>query len=142
MAALGRVIIAHTLAHTRAAFGAAQAVQTPLVLQTATGALRFAGGQYLLSLFQKVQNEFPDVKALLILECDDAGAETVSAMRIGHTHIRSSAPDALRVKLVDIAQQLGVVVADDVPEVLDLRFTYYVDDACKKWLGHVSVTLE
>ena len=142
MAVFERVIIAHTLAHMRAAFGAAQAVQVPLVLQTATGALRFAGAQYLLAMFQKAQSEFPTVTAVLILNCDDAGAETVSAMRIGHTHIRTSAPAGLRVKLVDIAKQLRVTVVEGTPEVLDLRFTYYLDDACKKWLAHSIVALE
>lgn len=135
MGMFGRVIIAHNLAHMRAAFIAAHEAHTDLVLQTATGALRYAGGQYLLTLFQKVQAEFSDVKAVLILECDDAGAETVSAMRIGHTHIRSSAVDALRKKLVNIAQQLGVVVVEGEYESLNLRYSYRVEEDCKKWLS-------
>lgn len=135
MAALGRVIIAHTLPHMRAAFAAAQETGRPLTLQTATGALRFAGAQYLLSLFTKAQAEYPEVAAILILNCDDAGAETVSAMRIGHTHIRSSAPAPLRGRLVDIAGQLGVAVVQGEPEAaLDLRYTYRVEEACRGWL--------
>ena len=54
----------------------------------------------------------------------------------------SSAPEGLRVKLLDIAQQLGVTVVEGTPEALDLRFTYYLDDACKKWLAHTIVALE
>lgn len=130
-----RVIIAHTLAHMREAFAAAQELQKPLVLQTATGALLFAGAQYLLTMFQKAQAEHPGVRAILILDCGDAGAETVSAMRIGHTHIRSEATEPLRSKLVDIAQQLGIVVVEGSTSALDLRYTYRVGEACRTWLS-------
>ncbi len=142
MAAAGRVIIAHTLVHMREAFAAAHTLHTLLVLQTATGALRFAGAQYLLTMFQKAQAEFPAVRAVLILNCDDAGAETVSAMRIGHTHIRSSAPEILKAKLADIAQQLGVVMVEGVFEALDLRYTYKPAEACEKWLKEKAAVLE
>ena len=134
MVSFGRVIIAHTLAHIREAFAAAQELGTPLILQTATGALRYAGAQYLLTMFHKAQSEYPQVRATLILNCDDAGAETVSAMRIGHTHIRSSASEGLREKLVDIAKQLGVIVVEGEFAALDLRYSYRLNEACKKWL--------
>jgi fructose/tagatose bisphosphate aldolase len=130
-----RVIITHTLAHMREAHEAARSLNTPLVLQTATGALRFAGAQYLLSMFAKARAEFPDVASILILNCDDAGAETISAMRIGHTHIRSSAAEQTRAKLVDIARQLGVTVVEGDYEALDLRYSYRVREACVQWLG-------
>ncbi|MBY0407713.1 MAG: hypothetical protein K2Q01_08470, partial [Rickettsiales bacterium] len=61
-------------------------------------------------------------------------AETVSAMRTGHTHIRSTAEEPLRAKLMDIAGQLGVSVVEGTPAALDLRFTYYVANACREWL--------
>lgn len=134
MAAYGRVIIAHTFAHMRDAFAAAQDVQAALVLQTATGALRFAGAQYLLTMYEKAHALYPQVEAKLVLNCDDAGAETVSAMRVGHKYLRSDAPEGLKAKLVDIAGQLGVVMVEGEYAALDLRYTYDVSDACKKWL--------
>lgn len=129
-----RIVIVHSFMHARDALAAAQALHRPIALQSATGAIRFAGGQYLLTMFQKAHALFPDVKAIFILDCDDAGAETISAMRIGHTHIRSSAAPPTRAKLVDIAKQLGVVVVDGPWEALDLRYSYDVPDACRKWL--------
>ena len=135
MADYGRVIIAHTLIHMREAFAAADALQKPLVLQTATGALRFAGAQYLLTMYDKAHALYPNVSSVLVLNCGDAGAETVSAMRIGHKHIRCSAPDMLKAKLADIAQQLGVEMVEAAYVSLDLRYTFKVADECKKWLA-------
>ena len=129
------VIIAHNLVHMREAHAAAQALGVPLVLQTATGALRFAGAEYLLTTYRKARTMYPGVDSLLILQCDDAAAETIHAMRSGHTHIRTSAPEPTRSKLVNIAGQLGIVVADGEFSALDLVYEYDTRGACMKWLS-------
>ncbi len=134
MTDFGRVIIAHTLAHMREAFKVAHELEVPLVLQTATGALRFAGAQYLLTMYEKAHMNYPDVVATLILNCDDAAAETISAMRIGHAYVRSTAAGPTREKLKDIALQLGVVWVEGEFQALDLRYTYQVYVNCKLWL--------
>lgn len=135
MADAPRVIIAHNLVHMREAHAIAQELGVKLWLQTATGALRFAGAEYLLTTYRKAQALYPGVDSTLILQCDDAGAETIHAMRSGHTHIRTRAPEPTRGKLVNIAQQLGIVVMEGDSPALDLLFEYDTRGACRKWLG-------
>jgi len=101
------VTIIHTIDDVRTAL---QNAKTPVTLQTAPDAIFYAGSLYLLMMFQNAKAEFPDVQATFILDCGDAGAEAVSAMQMGHTHIRSTAPEPLLVKLKDIARQLGVCI--------------------------------
>ena len=103
-------IIVHTIDDVRAAL---QNATTPVTLQTAPDAIFYAGSLYLLLMFQSAKAEFPDTEAILILDCSDAGAEAISAMQMGHTHIRSSAAEPLRTKLRDIARQLNVIMVDD-----------------------------
>ncbi len=83
------------------------------VLQSAPDAIFYAGPLYLLSMFAGAKREFAHVDAIFILDCADAGAQAVSAMQMGHTHIKSSAPAPLRAKLQDIAAQLDVVFMQD-----------------------------
>jgi len=102
-----KIVIVHTIDDVRAALRSAQG---PITLQSAPDAIFYAGSLYLLTMFQQAKAEFPDVGAIFILDCGDAGAETISAMQIGHTHIRTSAPQPLRAKLSDIAKQLDVTI--------------------------------
>jgi len=129
-----RVIIVHTLAQAMGACETAAALQTPLTLQSAPDAIFYAGSLYLLQLFAQAQAAFPGVKITCILDCSDAGAEAISAMQIGHKHLRSSAAPEIKVKLADIAEQMGVMLHDNPYEALDLLTAPDTKDACKKWL--------
>lgn len=91
----------------------AKAQHVPVTLQSAPDALLYAGALYLLQMYVQEKEAFPEVEARFILDCGKAGAEAVTAMRIGHTHIRTHAPEPLRDKLLDIAAQLGVTVMDE-----------------------------
>lgn len=101
-------IIVHTLDDIRVALKAAG--EKTIILQSAPHAIFYAGELYLHTMFKQASAEFPNAKAIFILDCADAGAQAISAMRIGHTHIRSHAPEPLRAKLQDIANQLGVAL--------------------------------
>lgn len=127
-------IIIHSIDDARAAFKAASDLGVALTLQSAPHAIFYAGGLYLLTLFQQAQSEFPDVAAIFILDCGDAGAETVSAMHMGHKHIRSSALAPLFTKLHDIAQQLGVQVITTPFETIDIRHDHNPIQKSKEWL--------
>lgn len=133
--ALNRVIIVHNILHMRHAFAAAVKTNRPLILQSACGAIRFAGAEYLKECFAQAQLEHPAVDAHFIIDCDDAGAFTIQAMRMGHAYIRSNAPSPLKEKLFNIAQKLDVVVADGAYESLDLIYEYDAYGACMKWLN-------
>jgi hypothetical protein len=135
---LGRVIICHTLAHMRAAFTAAKEANVPLVIQTATGGLRFAGAEYLKETFRKAAEEFPGVEAVLVLQCDDYAADTVQVMRGGQVHIRSHAPEPTYAKLRSIAGQVGAVRVEGDVQALDLKFEYDPLRACRAWLLKVA----
>jgi len=131
---LARVVIVHTPDHVRAALEAASEPHTPITLQSAPHATAYAGSLYLKHMFTQVKMDFPQVDAIFILDCGDNGAESVAAMEMGHTHIRSSAPGALRTKLEDIAKQHHVTVAPPSFESLDLHMLRDAKAACKKWL--------
>ena len=98
-------IIVHTIDDVRAALQA----DPSACLQSAPDAIFYAGGLYLLTMFRQAKAEFPGSDAIFILDCADASAEALAAMRMGHSHIRSAATEPLRAKLSDIAQQSGVV---------------------------------
>lgn len=132
---LKRVIICHNLAHMRLAFSAAAELGKPLVIQTAEGALRYAGAEYLLATFEKAKAEAPQVAATLVLDCDTATADALHAMRQGIKHLRMNAPEPARSKLLDIAAQLGTVVLEGEFEGLNLLYEYKADEACKRWLS-------
>lgn len=135
MADASRAIVCHTLAHMRAAFAAAAELKKPLTIQTATGALRFAGAEFLLATFKKARAEFPGVEAVLVLQCDDYAADTLHAMRSGHTHFRSSAPEPTYGKLKNIAQKLGLSLLEGEVQALDLVYEYDAAKACRAWLN-------
>lgn len=138
MAEAARVILVHTLEHACAALEAACDTSLRVTLQSAPAAACYAGSLYLLTLFQKAQARFPAAQARFILDCGEAGAEAVEAMRMGHRAIRSSAPPELAEKLADIARQLGCEIATGEYSALDpLRRENGrepLKDACKKWL--------
>lgn len=102
------IIIVHTLDDVRAALKTSSG--HTVIMQSAPDAIFYAGALYLLTMFQQASAEYPDCKATFILDCADSGAQAISAMQMGHTHIRSSAAAPLFAKLQDIANQLGVVL--------------------------------
>ncbi len=129
-----RVVIAHTPEHMAAALEAAESLKVPLTLQSPPDAIFYAGAAYLLRMFEQAKSQFSNTNVRFILDCADAGAEAISAMQLGHRDIRSTAPQALRAKLADIAAKHGVQVHSNPYEALDLRSTGDTKDACIKWL--------
>jgi hypothetical protein len=135
-----RVVIVHNLEHAREALAVAVKCKKPIVLQSAPDAIFYAGALYLLKLFEQAQKEYPKADAIFILNCGDARAEAISAMQLGHKHIRSNAEPELREKLADIAAQLGVTVHSGPYETLDLGAVKDAKSACRAWLEKNSET--
>jgi len=115
-----RLAIVHTLAQARFALETANSLHRPIILQSPPDAIFYAGSLYFLHLFEQAQKSCPKAEAQFILDCADAGAEAVEAMRIGHRHIRSNAPPTLCAKLKAIAAGLGVTFEEGTYEALDL----------------------
>jgi len=125
-----RVLIVHTLEQATALL----ALNRPVMLQSAPDAIFYAGALYLLSMFREAQKQYPGSDAVFILDCADAGAETIDAIQMGHTHIRSSAPEPLLAKLADIAKQANVIFLDGAYESLDVRHEHDIKAAALTFL--------
>ena len=130
----GRVIIVHTFEHVLAALEAASELNRSVALQSAPDAIFYVGSLYLLNMFEQGGKQFPQVDAVFILDCGDAGAEAVGALQAGHRYIRSSAPEALRAKLADIAQSCGAAMMTGPYTHFDLLRVHDAKAACKEWL--------
>lgn len=135
-----RVIIIHNLEQAVAALNVAVKMKTPVVLQSAPEAIFYAGALYLLKLFEQAQKAQPKADAIFILNCGDARAEAISAMQLGHKHIRSNADPELREKLADIAAQHGVTFHTGPYEALDLLGVRHSEKACREWLENTTRT--
>lgn len=129
-----RVIVIHTLEHAISALEVATECKKPAILQSAPDAIFYAGGLYLLKLFEQAQKACPDANATFILNCGEARAEAISAMQIGHKHIRSNAEPALRKKLADIANKHDITFHTGPHEALDLLNVKDIKSACRAWL--------
>lgn len=134
MADTSRVIIIHTPEQAKTVLEVAAGLKKPLVLQSAPDAVFYAGSLYLLNMFRKAQEAVPAAKATFILDCADTGAEAIEAIQMGHTHIRSRAPEALRSKLADIAKQHKVKLLDDNYQSLDVLRQRDIKRACQTFL--------
>jgi len=135
-----RVVVVHTLEQAAAALAIAAELEKSIVLQSAPDAIFYAGALYLLKLFEQAQKSQPKAKAIFILNCGDARAEAISAMRMGHKHIRSNAAPELREKLASIAESHGITLHTGPYEALDLLNVRNVKKACRDWLANVVET--
>lgn len=131
-----KVVIVHNFEHACDALAAAAECKKPIVLQSAPDAIFYGGPLYLLKLFEQAQKEQPKADAIFILNCGDARAEAISAMQLGHKHIRSNAEPELREKLADIATQHGVTFHTGPFEALDLFNVNDPGKACRDWLAN------
>jgi fructose/tagatose bisphosphate aldolase len=105
---LDNIVIVHTIEQTKSALKEATESGANIVLQSAPDAIFYAGSLYLLNMFRHAQEDYPQAKAIFILDCGDARAETIIAMQNGHKNIKSSALYEIRAKLKAIATEYGV----------------------------------
>ncbi len=129
-----RVVIVHTVEHALTALAAAAEKNAPVILQSGRDAIFYAGSLYLLHMFEAACKAYPGVRATCIVDCADASGEAIAAMQMGHKHMRSSAPEELRAKLADIAQENGIAFYTGEFEALDLLHARDAGKACRDWL--------
>jgi len=129
-----RVVVVHTLEQATAALAVAAELKKPIVLQSAPDAIFYAGALYLFKMFEQAQKSQPKAEATCILNCGDARAEAISAMQMGHKHIRSNAEPELREKLANIAESHGITLHTGPYEALDLSTVRNAKTACRAWL--------
>lgn len=134
MADRRKVIIVHTLVQAQAALEIAVSLKKPVLLQSAPGALGYAGSLYLLNLFTQAMQAFPQAEATCILDCGDMAGYAIGAITDGHKHLRADMPPEGFAKLQSIAGQYGATLYTSQPEALDLQLTADIREACRQWL--------
>jgi hypothetical protein len=131
----GRPIIVHHLGHAVAALGAAKALDVPVTLRSAPGAAAYLGSAVFRDMIAAALGEVPGVEARAVLDCGDAPGHALNALRQGVGAVRLDAPSDVRVRVGDIARQLGAALDDDAAPALDLLGADDPSAASRHWLG-------
>lgn len=97
------VVVVHHLEQARAALRAAAEAGCAIELQSAPGAAGYAGVGYLKALGDQAGRE-------LWIDCDDDAGLVMAALRTGCRRVLFSGRDDVRVRLADMAGQLGAAL--------------------------------
>jgi hypothetical protein len=111
-----RAVVIHGLADARAAL----AFGVPVTLLSAPGAALFGGCAWWFALVGLVRAEFADVAIDDILDCADATALAVGALRIGQRAIVLDPAASGWDSVAAIAASLGAEVLAHRPEAIDM----------------------
>lgn len=134
MADLNRVVIIHTLDQAIAALTIAAELQRPITLQSAPGALEYAGSLYLLNLFEQAARAVPSADATFILDSGNDAALAIGAILDGHRILRPSLAAPLFQKLADIAQNHRAQLCENPAKTLDIRHEHDLKTRLGEWL--------
>jgi hypothetical protein len=110
------VVVIHGLADARATL----TLGLPVTLLSAPGAALFGGCGWWRALVEQVRAEFADITIDDILDCADASALAVGALRIGQRAIVLDLVAPGRDSVVAIAASLGGEVLAQRPEAIDM----------------------
>ena len=130
-----RVVLFHSLAHARAALGAAAELGVPVTLQSAPGAAAYAGAGYLKAIVDRAAAEHTDVRFQAVIDCGADASVAMAALRARWRAIRFTGRDDVRVKLADMAGQAGARLVDEAAEALDLLDVADPGAACREYLS-------
>jgi len=114
-------IIVHSLAHARAALGAARALKRRVTLVSAAGCAGAAGPLWFKSLIDAAAEEYPGAPVSALLDCGDEPGMALNALRHGLRRLRVSGEASALRRLKDIARQTGAAIETGrPPPALDL----------------------
>ncbi len=112
-------IIVYSLDQARAALDAAAA--RPVILMSARGMAGFMGPLWFKALVDDAAASYPQASVTAALDCADEAGTALAALRCGFKLVRFTGPEDARVRLDDIARQLGATVEGAVmADTLDL----------------------
>lgn len=118
MASTKRIIV-YSLDQARAALDAAAG--RPVILINARGMAGFMGPLWFKALVEEARAAYPDAAVTAALDVADEPGTALAALRCGFKLVRFTGPDEARVRLDDIAAQLGASVEGALTEkTLDL----------------------
>ena len=135
----GARIVVHDIHHARRAVSRAHALGVDLTLVSAPGAAATLGPAVFREMIATVRAELPATTISIdaILDCGEDPGPALQALRSGCTYICSTAPQAVFIKLSNIAEQCGGAVVHGPLTALDLGDDV-TDDALDTWLGDNS----
>jgi hypothetical protein len=125
----------HDLAQARVALAAAAELGVPITLLSPPGAARYQGVGYFAALVAEARRAVPDAAATAVLDCGDAPALALAALRQGIEAVRVEAPARVRAGIADIARQSGGALVTGRVVALDLAAAGEPLAACRAWLG-------
>ena len=125
----------HGLKHARIACSLAVETGMPLELHSAPDAAASLGPHWFQKILDAIEEEFPDLQVVGILDCGASPGYALAALRQGLKRIRYSGPKKTREKIQDIAQQQKAVADTGWPEILDLGREADPEEACRRWFG-------
>ncbi len=112
-------IIVYSIDQARAALDAAAA--RPVILMSARGMAGFMGPLWFKALVDDAAASYPQASVTAALDCADEAGTALAALRCGFKLVRFTGPEDARVRLDDIARQLGATVEGAVmADTLDL----------------------
>lgn len=132
---MARAIIFHSLAHARAALGAARESGVEICLVTAPGAARYAGPDHLKKIIDLALAEFEGEAPGVLIDCGENAGPAMSALRAGWKALAFSGEPAVRRKIADMAAQCDARLVDRPADALDLLDEPNPDAACRRWLS-------
>jgi hypothetical protein len=128
----GRRVVVRSLRQALAAAEAAAALGVPLVLESAEGAVAYAGIGWFAGLRQAVRERHPSLDLAFVLDCGDEAGTAMAALRRGFRRVRFSGPPAVAEKL----RQMGLgLETGNAGAALDLGHAMQPEDACRKFLA-------
>jgi hypothetical protein len=114
------VVRVHGWKHVAAALTAARESNRPVTLLAPPGASYTGGVGFWAAIDKRRQELFPDVAAVLIVDCDGAPGHVMAALRVGLKRLVFEGNDAARTRLADIVARHGAVLVERPRTALDL----------------------
>ncbi|MFN0044456.1 MAG: class II fructose-bisphosphate aldolase [Alphaproteobacteria bacterium] len=130
-----RAVVIHDVVHARAALAAAEALDAPVLLLSATGFAGYGGALLFCAIVEEARAHHPKARAAAMLDCADSPGHALAALRTGLKAIRLGGRADARRRVADIARALGAHVAARRPAALDLLGVEDPVTASRIWLA-------
>ena len=128
-------VVIHGLADARLVLGA----RVPVTLLSARGAALYAGSLWWRALIEAARSEYSDVPMRDILDCADASALAIGAIRVGQERLILQPDAPARQAVAAIAASHGAELLAERPPALDMsergaarRLRAWLQDAGKR----------
>ena len=129
------IVIAHGIAHARAAASAATALDVAVRIRSAPGAAAYGGAGWFMEMISIVRAEYPNARIEASLDCADAPGYAMAALRRGAEMIRFRGTGTANDKIAQLADANGAILDKSRAAPLDLSGIGDPERACLGWLG-------